>query len=51
MNLTKLRAGLLTLLALALVVAWAIVITIAISVSEMVLDSLSMIIELAAISP
>lgn len=51
MELTKLRAAILSLLALALVVAWAIVITIAISVSEMVLDSLTMIVELAAISP
>lgn len=50
MNLSRIRAAALSLLALALVVAWAVVIWIACIVSTSVLNTLDMIIELAALS-
>lgn len=51
MNLTKLRTVWLSLLGLAVVVAWAIVLTIAVHVSEILLDTLGAIVELAALTP
>jgi hypothetical protein len=47
MKLANLRGILLSVLALAVVIAWAIVINVAISISEIVLANLHMIVELA----
>lgn len=46
----SLRAWLLSLLGVCVLVAWAIVIAVALSVSEIVLKSLHMIVELAGMS-
>ena len=51
MNQTKLRGSLTIVLTLLLLVAWAGVIWVALQVSTIVLNTLDMIIELAAISP
>lgn len=48
MNLSKLRTVWLSLLALAVVLAWAIIIYVALHVSTIVLNTLDMIVELAA---
>lgn len=51
MNLPSPKGILFIFASLALVVAWAIVIWVAAYVSRIVIDSLQMIVELAAISP
>lgn len=50
MRLQQLRTALLSLLAVAVVVAWAIVIAVAVHVSTIVLNTLSVIVDLAAMS-
>lgn len=51
MKVDRLRQLLALLAPLALLIAWAIVIWVALHVSTIVLDTLDMIVELAAISP
>lgn len=51
MRTDRIRQLLAYLVPLVLLIAWAIIILVALHVSEIVLDTLDMIVELAAISP